>query len=441
MVAGGAAATAASAQRFIKSRGPLILNQSQTRPMTAPPPVYSPSTSSPIYSATPRSTERVLQRGTFPGHSRLTGTYIRREHPLTLVLDGQKENCCSPSFGHGALLNGTLLIESPETVVNVRFQFDGILESLSSTHGYSRLQIMEQSSSLYAKDPSQPPCPSAISFSRRFPRTFKNNETNYPLPPSCEITLPGGSCLKCTYSLAVTVLMARHRVGPLFVKEKSISVDLQYRQRTRPSRPRISEPSLLSTVKICPEEWLQLPISLTMGPDARAADIQCDLFVPSIGVFASPEIVPFYLQLCGAAHSLRELLLPRAKNNNRDRLPDAIRVYLMRQIAVGVARGGGTSATVNTILGESALRPLPPALHLPTNNSPLRAASFTDALSWEGEIDLQGITTPSFSAGTFGIMYLITVELRPPESSSVNRARYGYPIKLTTDTWVGSAEQ
>ncbi|KAJ7785339.1 hypothetical protein DFH07DRAFT_787512 [Mycena maculata] len=412
------------------------------RKMVESPPIYSPSTPSPIYSPTPQSTERILQHTPLPGHSRLTHSFIRKEHALTLVLEGQKENAGLPSFGRGAPLNGTLLLESPETVTSVRMEFRGILGSLNASHGYSCLRIIDQASSLYAKDPSQPRCPSAIAFSRRFPRTFKNNGTSYALPPSCDITLPDGSFFKCTYSLTVTVLASRHRSTSLFSKEKSLSVDLEYRERTRPSRPRISEPSLFSTVKICPEEWLQLPISLTARPDARAADIRCDLFVPSIGVFASPEIVPFHVQLFGAAHSLRELLLPRATNRTREH-PESMRVYLLRQIAFG-AVGSDAPATMNTILAEGALRPLPPAvlhgLSLPTNPHS-RTATSDDALSWDGEIDLQGITTPSFDVGTFSVMYLITVELRPPEASSINRARYGYPIKITTDTWVGSAEQ
>ncbi|KAJ7665715.1 hypothetical protein B0H17DRAFT_284843 [Mycena rosella] len=394
--------------------------------MAGLPPIYSPSTLCPIYSETPGSTERILQHTPLPHHSRLTGKFIRTEHIITVVLDGQKENCRWPSFGRGALLSGTLLLDSHETVTTVSIKFQGILESLSLTTGYSRSKVVDQLSSVYIKGGSQGRCPSAIPFSHRFPSTFKHNGSNYPLPPSCDITLPEGSFLKCTYSLTVTVTAPVHRSIPFFSKDRSLVIELEYRQRTRPSRPRISEPSLLSTIKTCPEEWLQLPVALTAGPDSRASDVYCDLFVPSVGVFGITETVPFHLQLSGSFGSLRELFLLRS-NLERSTPSQPIRVYLLRQIVVAAAK-------INTILGEGSLKSIPPAIYdLPSK--------FEPALNWEGEIQLQDLTTPTFDAGTFSVMYLIAVELSPPETSTMNRAHYGYPIKLTTDTWVGSAEQ
>ncbi|KAJ7075832.1 hypothetical protein C8R43DRAFT_373420 [Mycena crocata] len=111
------------------------------------------------------------------------------------------------------------------------------------------------------------------------------------------------------------------------VDYRRLSIELEHRQRTRPSRPRIPDPSLFSTIKACPEEWLQLPVDLTNGPNSGPSDVQFDvrlpfpplncnqtplcyqLFVPSVGVFGISEIVPFHLQLSGSIYSLQQLFL------------------------------------------------------------------------------------------------------------------------------------
>jgi len=207
-------------------------------------------------------------------------------------------------------------------------------------------------------------------------------------------------------------------------KEKSLSIELEYRQRNRPSRPRIPESSLFSTIKMCLEEWLQLPVAVTARPNSRAADVHCDLFVPSVGVFGISETIPFHLQLSGSTQSLRALFLSPGRKTN-----SIIRVYLLRQI-VFEAIGQKT----NTVLAEGSLRPLPPGIF------GLHPSTPADALNWEGEIQLQDIVAPSFDIGTLRVTYLIAVELSPPETSPVNRAQYGYAIKVTTDTWASSAE-
>jgi hypothetical protein len=135
-------------------------------------------------------------------------------------------------------------------------------------------------------------CPAAIPFSQKFPSTFRNNGIHCPLPPSCNITLPDGAFLKCSYSLTLSVMAAFHRSTPFLARERryeiltgrrqlpnqtSLSIELEYRRRTRPSRPRVPEPSLFSTIKMCPEEWLQLPVALTTVANSRPSDVHCDV--------------------------------------------------------------------------------------------------------------------------------------------------------------------
>ncbi|KAK7006008.1 DUF3844 domain-containing protein [Favolaschia claudopus] len=401
---------------------------------TLPP--YSTSTAAPTYSAAPGGDERMLQRTPFPGQSsrRPTGTFVRHKHGITVALDSQKDDVHLPSYGREGVLSGSLLIDSHESVTAVNMKVEGVIEC-SLSQGSSRLEAIETGYSLYVKNNAQQLCPAALSFSYRFPSTFNTaniSSRRYPLPPSCSIALPGGCYLRCSYSLSFTVISSRHRSASFMTREKSLSIELEYRPRTRPSRPRIADPSLFSTIKLCPEEWLQLPVALTSVSNSNPPDIHCDLFVPSVGVFGISETVPFHLQLSGPAHQLRHLFQHQAATaaatNSLGNSP-IIRVSLLRQIVVDAI-----GQRMNTVLEEPPLRPLPPGIF------GLRSSSSDDTLNWEGEIRLHDIPTPSFDIGAFKVMYLLAVELSPPKMSPIKRAYYGYPIRVTTDTWASSAE-
>ncbi|KAJ6498777.1 hypothetical protein C8R45DRAFT_1125506 [Mycena sanguinolenta] len=272
------------------------------------PPYTSPPT--PIYSASPGPDEQILQRTHPPGHSRHTGTFTRKKHGITVVLDCQKENIVCPSFGRNGLLSGTLFIESRENVTAIQFTM-GVLIQLVGV---------------------------------------------------IECSLSGGHSSS------------------------------------------------------------QLRIALTAESDSRPSDIHCDLFVPSLGVFGISETIPFHLQLSGSTHRLRNLFIPPSDN-------PIVRVSLLRQIAIETI-----GQKTNTILENCPLRPLPPGIF------GLHSSTSDDTLNWEGEIQLQNISTQSFDVGTIKVMYLIAVEFTPPKTSGIRRAYHGCPIKVTTDTWVGSAE-
>lgn len=114
------------------------------------------------------------------------------------------------------------------------------------------------------------------------------------------------------------------------------------------------------------------------------------LFVPSLGVFGFSEVVPFYVQISGSSRSLQDLLGPTTCSLL------TIRVNLLRQIIVYV---GQSAVKVNTVLAEGSLNPLPPAIFShPTSASPLE-----NALSWEGNLQLQNITTPTFDIAAYKV--------------------------------------
>ncbi|KAJ6507277.1 hypothetical protein C8R47DRAFT_1066158 [Mycena vitilis] len=385
-------------------------------------PPYRPSAPSPVYSAAASSTERILQHTPLPGRSQPTGTFVRNAHNMTVIIDGQKENSPLPSFGRAALLSGILLLEAFETVAAVNSKFEGVVEFLSLSHGFSRLKVVDEARSLYAKDGSHTRCPPSIPFAWRFPSTFENNGNHHPIPPSCDIPFPGGSFLRCTYSLTFSVSVALHRSVPFLAKERRLE-DLTGARKFNDQNELASQSNWnIDNGTMCPEEWFQLPVELATGAGSRPPAVYCDLFVPSIGVFGTSETVPFHLQFSGSRHSLQNIFANQEQNS-------IIRVYLLRQITVDPI-----GEKINTILGEGSLRPLPPLFGLPASTS-------HDALNWEGEVRLPDITTVTFDIGTLSVMYLLAVELSPAGKASSKRAHYGFPIKVTTDTWVGSAER
>ncbi|KAJ6498780.1 hypothetical protein C8R45DRAFT_979874 [Mycena sanguinolenta] len=399
------------------------------------PDMLPPYTSSPapIYSASPGPDEHILQRTHPPGHSRHTGTFTQKKHGITVVIDGQKENIVCPSFGKNGLLSGTLFIDSRENVTAVSIKLVGVMKCTLS-RGHLSSKVLDKTCLLYLKDGPHKQCPSAIPFATRFPSTFKNNGIRYSLPSSCNVTLPGGCFLRCAYSLTLSVVSRLHRSAP-FTAEKSFPIELEYRHRTRPSRPRIAEPSLFSTIKMCPEEWLQLRIALTAESDSRPSDIHCDLFIPSLGVFGITETIPFHLQLSGSTQRLRNLFSPTS--NLVPRTPDSlVRVSLLRQVGMEAIVEKTTTILekTNTVLENCSLRPLPPGIF------GLHSSTSDDTLTWEGEIQLQNISTQSFDVGTIKVVYLIAVEFTPPKTSDIKRVYHACPIKVTTDTWAGGAE-
>nr|GAT57494.1 predicted protein [Mycena chlorophos] len=415
----------------------------RTWPMTLLPPPYpdqSPLTL-PAYAPTPRPDERVLQRAARLVAPR-TGTFLRSDRDdgarLTVMLAGQKEdNMDRPAFGRGSTISGTVFVAAQEGIVSVTLKLAGVLEALSVSLGYHAVKVLDESLFLFSRTPTTV-CPNALQFSYRVPVVFKQNADRFSLPPSCDIAFPDGGFVKCIYSLEV---IATYRAAPFLVKERSVQIELDYRQRTRPSRPRIHDPSLFATIKTCPEEWLQTPVELTTGTGdgRRAADLRCDLFVPSVGVFALAESIPFHVQLAGPLDALRELLLMNgAGTGNNTIVRQPIRVSLLRQVVLSSPEKGATK--VNTVLCEAALGSLPAPYPLVKANWGL--GEDHAALNWDGMLHLQNASVPSFDAGSVKVSYLISVQLVPSKTSqsTINRAHFGIPVKLTTDTWAGSAE-
>ncbi|KAJ7131213.1 hypothetical protein C8R44DRAFT_774503 [Mycena epipterygia] len=405
-------------------------------------PPYSPAVGVPAYSVAPRSDEHTLDRGSTrigaPGSSR-TSAFFRMKTNIGLEIYNQPDSGIDdPVVAGGSLLSGNVLVEDTQSITTVEIQLDGWMESRTLGLGSSNTRTVDETVSLYRATQGTI-CPSNLAFCLRFPSTFSQNNKSYRLPPSCdfEIQPPKFLKFKCTYSLTVIVTSnsRRQSMTSLFRKGKRMSVLLNFRQRSLPYVPPISNPSFMRTVKSCPEEWLQLPISIP----ARASQfvtILCDLYVPRRSVFRIEGTIPFYIQMTGPMDSLREVFIdkqpkPEIFTNSSPETPTAVRVFILRQVRVDI--GTNVENTRRIVLGEGSSVSVPPAIEDWVQRSPHLSSSET--VNWSGELRCQEEQlVESFETAYISIFDFIAIEILPRHSASFGQARFGHSIKLTSDT-------
>ncbi|KAJ7436735.1 hypothetical protein FB451DRAFT_1306843 [Mycena latifolia] len=397
-----------------------------------PPPLYSPADLSPAYSPYPKVTERTLQRSSAAGPSRIspTGYFIRRNDDITLLLHGQDDDAQRPYIGPGALLEGSIILERTdrENVRAVELSIDGFLESRPLPGAHLVATVISISTPLYSANDSC--CPNNLPFSHRFPSIFSYEGATYLLPPTCHIQFNYSELFaKCTYRITAKVLI-RHPKPPFLRKEHRISVELDYHPQPVPSDPILENPSLFSTVKLCPEEWTQLPMTAAAADTAGPKELVCDLFVPSARIFCISDVIPFHLHVSGPVALMREMFqpVPRAFTHPFPSAGDfAVQVCIIRRITMRV---GDKSARRSIVLGQGTLRPLPPAFRAGANNE-------AEALNWEGETCCTDPgTVGTFEGGLFTVKDSLAAEVSPPPGSSLRRAFAEYPIKLTASGWI-----
>ncbi|KAJ7135423.1 hypothetical protein C8R43DRAFT_1020955 [Mycena crocata] len=378
-----------------------------------PPPSYFSRESSPPYSLNPSSTERTLQQSPRRSYTPPNGVYIKSTGNVTLLLLGQEDSVEQPSVGRGAQLNGSVLLQSTDNIRSVILTIEGLLETVPLPESYSSFPVLRITNTLYAckkEGPNAASCPHSFAFSHRFPSTLHHGGNSYSLPPTCQIQFGNSlNFIKCAYRITVTVISARHRHTSFLTKNHRIHCELNYRPRSWPSRPLICNPSLLDTVKRCPEEWAQCPINIT---SPCSSTLMCELFVPSVGSFYVGSAIPFHLQISNGCTSHES---PQAAWS--------IRVYILRHIVSNV---GGRIVKQRLILGEGTIRPM----------SNRRAANDAQSFDWEGEAQCRdpASVSQSFNFGPAVVVSdLLAVDISPPHP--VERASFSAAIKLTTHSW------
>ncbi|KAE9403139.1 hypothetical protein BT96DRAFT_990587 [Gymnopus androsaceus JB14] len=419
----------------------------------AQPPSYSLDFPTPDYSAEPGVDEERLEYREARWqeyNTRPTGVFIRERNGITVILNNQEEKTTVPTFGRRSKVEGTLVIDTPESVSEVTLKLTGAIETVALTAGWAQVKVLDQTHTIFKSDDSgasQSHCESSLQFSCPLPLNFEHDGQEYLLPPSYYALLGGQGqtqYAKCTYMFTAIISRTRSRHTAFLGKNKKNNTFMfEYLPRFRPPRPMINR-SLLTTIKTHPEEWRQFSYQLTPKSEKHMEPLTCQFFLPSVGMFGVMDSIPFHVQIAGSHASLSRLqplssdseslssdLHRRRKADGEDSEPP-IRVRLVRQVAIN---NNGHKNAVHLHLGDGKLCPLPPV------EGPILLAGSRvqrqENVNWEGEIrcELEEKLTPGFNAGIVTIADFVIVELSKWQINLFQPFKHGHPVRLVSDSW------
>ncbi|KAJ4483729.1 hypothetical protein J3R30DRAFT_1823005 [Lentinula aciculospora] len=277
-------------------------------------PCYTASSPPPFYSARVNEGEEVLAATRV--YQIPTGSFTARCHcgDLTVTVKEQNEDIETPVYHQRGLILGTFSHKNPENFLQVLLKIEGKLRIsiLGQNAASSSIKIVDESYELWSRRHAGMACPRVIDFASVLPSTYKEGNSEFPLPPSHKISLTGlpGLQSECSYTIKVILLVR----GPLWNKTKSFSIPFKHLPRGRPSMPLISNPRVqtgyalfLETVKCAPEVWFEKKSILQTRPSLRLAPIEVQFFIPSERTFGLADEIPFHIQLTGPVLSLLEL--------------------------------------------------------------------------------------------------------------------------------------
>ncbi|KAJ3906056.1 hypothetical protein F5879DRAFT_680261 [Lentinula edodes] len=410
--------------------------------MSLPPPSYD-SFDYPIpdYSSEPRANEERLVyqqiRQSQGSDTRPTGVFVSQEEGITVVINYQEDKTPTPVFGRKSNIEGTLLVDAPESVSEVTVKLTGVIETVSPSTGWLSVNIIDQAHTIFNSGddmPSQSICPSSLPFSCPIPSTFRYNGQEYLLPPSYYVLLGEqrqAYYAKCTYQFSAEIIKARSRRTAFLGKSrKHNTFVLEYSPRLRPPRP-VIELSLLTTIKERPEEWRRFSYQIVPGPKSgkyHLESLTCQFFLPSVGIFDIRDAIPFHVQIVGSNNGSLAKLQSVLRT---DKL--LFRVHFLRQVAINK---NGNKSAVHFPLGEAKLSPMPPvegALSLPGQGN--QPGQKQENMNWEGKIrcELEEKLTPSFNAGIVAITDFIVLELSKSYTGLFKPFNHGHPVRLVSD--------
>lgn len=137
--------------------------------------------------------------------------------------------------------------------------------------------FLDETRTLWSGDSANPTaCPSSVPFSLTIPSEFQRGNERYELPPSFAASFPELS-VSIGYSLTVRVVENRYPLVGFLRGSPSLRVVFNYRPRTRPAQPILSNPAFLSSIKTSPEEWKQSLTTINPKPNTTAAPIHCSV--------------------------------------------------------------------------------------------------------------------------------------------------------------------
>ncbi|KIM40227.1 hypothetical protein M413DRAFT_446394 [Hebeloma cylindrosporum] len=400
--------------------------------VTAILPSYSREPSSsvlpPCYSSQPHADEETVAYTPRVANPTPHGLFIREWPQATLVLEGQDEGSRQPTYGRAGRIIGELGVVNPEKVAKVTVKLNGQMSLSVADSGSVGFTLVAQTSVLWKHqllehvnrhDGSavEQRCPSVLPIQFQFPSFYQAEGKDWRLPPSFEGTFLGipAMFIRCIYTLEVTITRTRTYHLASWTTNKTYITMLNFRPRTRPQRPIVLLGSVLGSIKLVPEEWLQVVTTMLVRPKSNMKPVNCHLFIPSIQTFALTDTIPFHLQLCSTLQSLQELLPPTSRllklpngdderkvNDRWEEGGQTIRVTITRQVVVEIA---GRRRFRTFLVGMGNMWSVPPIAHQDNNNSRDGVTSWADSkedgvcLDWQGEVKVWAeLTTGGFSA-------------------------------------------
>ncbi|KAJ7783319.1 hypothetical protein B0H16DRAFT_1496317 [Mycena metata] len=399
---------------------------------------FSPT---PSYASLPRTGDSTVEYTPRAGAAGPTsGTLTKNWRGVTIIFKNQEESSQSgiPTYGRNAIICGEIGLENPEAVLTICLKLQGRIDLSSSDCGQIEQTIVDEQHVLWDRAKSGR-CPSVVGFALAFPTTYKDEDKLYRIPPSFETVILGSPLLavKCAYKLRITITKTSGRLSLFKTTSKTYPIPLAFKPRTRPARPIIQDLSFISTLKAAPDEWHQMLVTIPTKEKAEVEPISCHFLIPSIATFCLSQPIPFHIQLCGSRDSLQlfygsapvEAPPPGSKRPRRRQYAAIVRVYVARQVYIEVH---GKSSWRTIVVGEGALRPLPPTAY--TDDADAREVS----VDWEGEVRCKDdVTCASFSANHLVVKDFIIFALTPANvrSSPLLPIQHAHPIRLVTDGW------
>ncbi|KAK0203548.1 hypothetical protein DFS33DRAFT_1261908 [Desarmillaria ectypa] len=381
----------------------------------------------PAYSLDPSDGElRIDLTPARSANNRFTGNFLKKEGNISIVLTEQQDGCSLPSYGRKGVINGAVFFERRDLVTSVQVKvLEGRMETANHEHGSQVVIFLDETRTLWPVDSANSTAyPSSVPFSLTIPSEFqKGDNKRYELPPSFTASFPELR-VSIGYSLTVRAVENHYPLVRFLRGSPSLRVVLNYRPRTRPAQPMLSNPAFLSSVKTSPEEWKQSLTTIKPKPNTAAAPIYCSLFIPAVQIFALSDNIPFHVQLTAPLASLRQLFpVPGQVHGNA-----SLQVHLVRQVSVEVDRNVSSR---NVGIGGGSLRPVPP---LASEIQP--GLEMEKHMDWEGELRSQpDVEVGGFFTAGVSVKDFIIVSLYPPARSDFPHSRNGVRVRIVTDPW------
>lgn len=207
------------------------------------PPSYAFDFPIPDYSAEPGvDEERLEYRESRWQYTRPSGVFVHEQNGITIILNNQEDKTRVPTFGRRSKVEGTLVVESPESVLEVTLkvletrvcivqvltclQLTGSIDVISPIAGWACAKVLDQTHTIFNSDgvgESYLHCASSLQFSCPLPISFEYDGQQYLLPPSYYVVLGGqgqAQYAKCTYTFTAMITRTRPRHTAFLGKNK-----------------------------------------------------------------------------------------------------------------------------------------------------------------------------------------------------------------------------